>query len=81
MDHNVGRVVFGSYEGVLNPWVTAPLAMGKGQLWVLVSRCIQKGGEGSVPTSSLVMPLVMGLCGPDTHWVNYEAMVPILGPP
>ena len=44
MDDNVGNVVLGSHEGVPNPWVTAPLALGTGDLWVLDSRCIHQGG-------------------------------------
>ena len=49
IDDNVGMLVLGSHEGVPNSLVTAPLAMGMADLWVLDSRCIHQGGGGWGP--------------------------------
>ena len=59
IDDIVGRVVVVSRKGVPNPWVTAVLSMGMGDLWVLDSRYIHQGG--SPPTLSPEMPALLPL--------------------
>ena len=58
--NNVGTLLLTSQEGVPNPWVTAPLAMLIGHLWVLDRRCIREGGR-FLPTLSLVIPSLLPL--------------------